>query len=118
MRLSFPFALILLLTACGPRTGDFQQSLYVFGTLVDITLHDTTQQQADEAVDDLEQTFQRMHRDWHAWQPGGELYDLNVAIADGRSSPLSDFTMPLLVQSTLLSRQSGGQEAWQKPLRW
>lgn len=110
MRLFYLFGLTLLLTlaACGPRTGDFQNTLYVFGTLVDITLHDTTQQQSDAAINDLEKTFQRMHRDWHAWQPGGELYDLNVAIAAGHGSTLSDFTLPLLVQSKALYHQSSG----------
>jgi len=110
MKLPYLFVISLLLTlsACAPKTTDFKHTLYVFGTLVDITLHDTTQQQSDAAVDELEKTFQRMHRDWHAWQPGGELYDLNVAIAAGRSSTISDFTMPLLVLSTELYHQSGG----------
>jgi thiamine biosynthesis lipoprotein len=102
-------SLLLSLPACAPKSTDFQQTLYVFGTMVDITLHDTTRAQADAAVEELEQTFQRMHRDWHAWQPGGELYDLNVAIAKGGSSTISDFTMPLLVLSKQLSRQSGGR---------
>ena len=76
MRLFYLFGLTLLLTlaACGPRTGDFQNTLYVFGTLVDITLHDTTQQQSDAAINDLEKTFQRMHRD-PGFRPTAEMED-------------------------------------------
>lgn len=48
------------------------------------------------AVHGLDETFQEMHREWHAWQGQGELMRLNRAIADGRGAQVSDSLAGLL----------------------
>lgn len=98
----------MLLSGCSRPPPDYHQSLFIFGTLVDITLHGTVGEQATAAVDAVDADFQRMHREWHAWMPGGELVALNRHIAAGESTTVSDFLLPLLLQARTLSIQSDG----------
>lgn len=67
-----------------PSHPVYQQQLFAFGTLIDITLVDVEPQAAREAVQAIDAMYQRQHRDWHAWQRG-QLTALNDAIAAGRS---------------------------------
>jgi thiamine biosynthesis lipoprotein len=98
----------LLHSGCTAPAADFHQSLFIFGTLVDITVHDSPQAQAEAAVAVVDDDFQRMHREWHAWKPGGELVALNRRLADGETTTVSDFLLPLLQQARTLSIQSDG----------
>jgi len=98
----------LLLTGCARPPPDFHQSLFIFGTLVDITVHGTAGEQAAAAVTAVDEDFERMHREWHAWKPGGELVALNRRLAAGESATVSDFLLPLLLQARTLSIQSDG----------
>jgi len=97
----------LLLAGCTQRPQDHHQSLFVFGTLVDITLNGADAQQAAAAVAAVEDDFQRMHREWHAWEPGSELVELNRRLAAGEAATVSDFLLPLLQQARTLSSRSG-----------
>lgn len=104
-----PLLLVLVLSACGPPMPQtYQQTLYVFGTLVDVTVLGAPQQQAADGVAAVDRLFQRMHREWHAWKPGGELIVLNASLAAGQDFTVSDFLLPLLQQSKTLYRQSDG----------
>jgi thiamine biosynthesis lipoprotein len=98
----------VLLTACTDTTRDYKQSLFIFGTLVDITVHGTPEEQAATAIAAVDDDFQRMHREWHAWMPGGELVNLNKHLAAGETATVSDFLLPLLLQARTLSIQSDG----------
>jgi len=104
---ALPFA-SMLLSGCTEPPADFHQSLFIFGTLVDITVHDATAEQAAAAVAAVDEDFQRMHREWHAWKPGGELVELNRHLAAGESTTVSNFLLPLLQQARTLSMQSDG----------
>ena len=97
----------LLLAGCGAGKGPYQAQLYVFGTLVEITLHDVTAAKGRQAVSRIRREFQRMHRDWHAWEPG-PLVDLNRAIAEGREAEVPESIIPLIVRSKTLYAQSDG----------
>ncbi len=99
---------LVLLGACAPSAPEYHRSLYVFGTLVDVDILGLTPEQAAKAVDAVETDFQRMHRDWHAWKPGGELVALNEQIAAGGSLRVSPFLMPLLEQGRALYLESDG----------
>jgi thiamine biosynthesis lipoprotein len=98
----------LLLSGCTAPPADFHQSLFIFGTLVDITVHDSPEEQAEAAVAAVDDDFQRMHHEWHAWKPGGELVALNRRLAGGETTTVSDFLLPLLRQARTLSIQSDG----------
>jgi thiamine biosynthesis lipoprotein len=98
----------VLLSGCTRAPVDFHQSLFIFGTLVDITVHGAPENLAADAVAAVDDDFQRMHREWHAWKPGGELVKLNRRLGSGETTPVSDFLLPLLLQAHTLSIQSDG----------
>lgn len=107
-----PLAIILIvalfITGCSEKqssTDNYQ--VFVFGTLVDITLWGADAEQQEEAVAAITQDFQRMHHEWHAWKPG-PLVDINQAIAQGTTIKVIPSLIPIIRQSQLLSRQSEG----------
>jgi thiamine biosynthesis lipoprotein len=87
---------LLSLTACGSHPSDHQQTLLVFGTLLDIKAYTDRPEHFNKAVWGLEQTFQEMHSEWHAWKGEGELVRLNLAFADSRSAVVSERLADLL----------------------
>ncbi|OIQ80552.1 thiamine biosynthesis lipoprotein ApbE precursor [mine drainage metagenome] len=99
--------LVCLLAGCG-REPLYQSQSYVFGTLVDISIYGEPEQRARLLASHVEQDFQRLHSQLHAWKPGGELYRLNSAFAEGRRLPLSPELAAILLDATQLSERSGG----------
>lgn len=98
--------ILVFITACDRGPRDHQQTLLVFGTLLDIKAYTDKPAQFDAAVRDLEQTFQAMHRDWHAWKGNGELVSLNRAIARGEAMTVSAELAGLLRQAKRYAVQS------------
>jgi len=100
---------VLALAACGGGEEEavHDATLFVFGTKVDITVRGVDAATAQAATAKLEQEFQRMHKDWHAWKPG-ELTQVNAAIAAGRSTPVSPFVKPVIVEGRRLEQLSDG----------
>jgi thiamine biosynthesis lipoprotein len=73
----------LCIAGCGqPPATSYEQQLFAFGTLVDISLYGVEPVQTLHAVEAIDNLFQRQHQDWHACQRGA-LDDLNRAIAEG-----------------------------------
>ena len=99
---------IFLLSACGEKPAEeYKETLYVFGTLVEVTLRGVEEDKAREAVAELGHGFQKMHKDWHAWKPG-ELVTINQAIAKGQTAKASPFLLPLIKQAKELHQSSQG----------
>ncbi|HEY0721241.1 MAG TPA: FAD:protein FMN transferase [Gammaproteobacteria bacterium] len=94
-----------LLVACS-RPQEYNEKIYVFGTLVDVTLWDVSEQKAQQSFQELNERFQQMHHDWHAWEQG-PLTDLNQAIAEGRSLKVDPSLIPLLEKSQEACERSG-----------
>lgn len=109
MKNLFAILIILgLLAGCAERQHSANTyQVYVFGTLVDITVWGAEPHQEEKAVAAITQDFQRMHHEWHAWQPG-PLVDINKAIAAGKSARVIHSLIPIIEQSIVLSRQSEG----------
>ena len=105
------FAILLalgsLMGCSEPQQSANTYQVYVFGTLVDITVWGAKRQQEEKAVAAITQDFQRMHHEWHAWKPG-PLVDINKAIAAGESVKVIPSLIPIIEQSTELSRNSEG----------
>ena len=99
--------LLFLLTACDRPPPEVRETLYVFGTLVEVVILDTEEDKARAAMAEVSAAFSHMHADWHAWKPG-ELSDLNAAIASGQAMRVSDFLLPLLRQGRTYEEMSGG----------
>ncbi len=85
----------------------YEEEIYVFGTLVNFTITGVPNATAKKAVKAVGEEFQHMHEDWHAWK-GGELTQLNHAISNGESRQVSDFLLPLIIQSKQFYQQSEG----------
>lgn len=103
------FILAALLAGCERNnTPDLQKAeLFVFGTLVEITVSGEDASTADRAFAAINADFRRMHRDWHAWEPG-PLTELNRAVARGEPAKVLPSLVPIIEQSQRLYRSSNG----------
>ena len=98
---------LVLLTAC-QRDGEQSAELYVFGTVVEIKLWGVSRQDASRAFVEIQQMFQAMHRDWHAWEPG-RLVDINKAFAEGKSATADTDIVEMIRRSQPLETATGGR---------
>lgn len=97
---------VLTITAC-QRTQSQSAEFFVFGTLVTVELPEATRSEAEILFGTLQQEFQRMHSDWHAWEPG-ELTRVNQSLQAGESIETSGEIIELIRRSQIYEEQSGG----------
>jgi thiamine biosynthesis lipoprotein len=95
-----------LLTACQRETQHSAQ-LFVFGTIVEVKLWGASKDQAGRAFSEIQQMFQGMHRDWHAWE-SGLLVEINEAFADGRAATANPEIVEMIRVSRWAEEKSGG----------
>ena len=98
---------LVLLVAC-QRNQEQNAELFVFGTIVEIKLWGATQEQSDRAFAELQQMFNGMHRDWHAWEPG-RLTDINQAFAQGQPAEADADIVAMIRRSQEIEQRSGGR---------
>jgi thiamine biosynthesis lipoprotein len=91
--------LLLSQLGCSKAPQDHRQTLLVFGTLLEIQAYTDQPELFSEAVKSLDKTFQKMHREWHAWKGEGELVQLNRALAQGKAHQVSAELSALLEQA-------------------
>lgn len=103
----FAFIFLILLTAC-QKNEEQSAELFVFGTIVEIKLWGASPAEASQAFTELQQMFQGMHRDWHAWEPG-RLMDINAAFASGQSATADEDIIAMIRQSQLVEKASDGR---------
>lgn len=72
---------VLFIAAC-QKTSLHQAEYFVFGTLVQVSIAEIDQAKAEAAFAELQLAFQKMHQDWHAWEPG-KLTAINRGLAAG-----------------------------------
>ena len=97
----------LFLTGCDSTPHLFKGKFLAFGTLVDITIAGIEQPAAQSATDIIEDDFKRMHRSWHAWDPG-PLGRVNRLIQTGATFSTPPSVLPLILRGKALSEQSNG----------
>jgi thiamine biosynthesis lipoprotein len=116
MRLTGPFRTALWLTVllfatlqggCS-RDRVHRADLYVFGTLVNITLYGASDSKARRAFSDVQEMFQGMHGDWHAWEPG-MLTEINQAFANRQAIEAGAQIVHMIRESQLIEARSGGR---------
>ncbi len=88
----------LLLAGCATPVSQHKHTIFVFGTLIEITLADVNETRAEQAFLELDGAFQRWHRQWTPWQDS-DLSRVNAALQQGNSIPLPASIEPLIVQS-------------------
>ena len=101
--------LLLAVQLCACRSQDEHRAEYfVFGTLVEVIVRESDEQDATRAFNDLQQRFQAMHRDWHAWEPGA-LTHINRAFSEGRPATIPAGIETLIRRSQELEILTGGR---------
>lgn len=100
-------ACTLLLTAC-QQEQERSASFLVFGTIVEVKLWGVSDEQSKSAFGELQQMFQGMHRDWHAWEPG-RLTQINQAFAAGQVATADADIVVMLQRSQALEQATGGR---------
>jgi len=110
MRKAIALLLVLLglLNSCSQHPQPYRDRLYVFGTLVEITLYADSPQQAQQALAAIHSGFREFHRQWHAWRPGGIVMRINQAIAAGQCIDVPASVKGFILKSQTLTRASGG----------
>jgi thiamine biosynthesis lipoprotein len=95
----------LLLLSCAEPQPE-KTELYVFGTLVNVSVSGADQAAAQSSFLELQEMFQYMHREWHAWEPG-QLSTINQAFA-AEQSALADLHIGKLIRHSQEYESSSG----------
>ena len=98
---------LVFLAAC-QRNQEQSAQLFVFGTIVELKLWGASPEDASNAFAEIQQMFQGMHRDWHAWEPG-RLTEINKAFAEGRSATADADIIEMVTRSQMLESKTGGR---------
>lgn len=85
----------------------YQQQLFTFGTLVDISLLSDNPAQAQQTIDLISAEFDRLHSDWHPWK-NGDLGQANQSFPALKSFSSTPSIISLIEQSQALSEKSNG----------
>ncbi len=100
--------LLLGLSACTPTPKPYHHTLYVFGTLVHLSVYTDTPQAAQTAFQQINTSFQAFHHRWHAWEPGGIVGKINQAIAQEHPITVPEDLKAFILKSQQLTRTSLG----------
>ena len=98
---------VLLLTACNREEPLHHEQFLAFGTLIEITTYGVDAAAAQQAGAAIEQDFQRMDRDWHAWHSSA-LTALNARLAQGQPATVDVALLDLITRARKLSLASDG----------
>jgi thiamine biosynthesis lipoprotein len=101
-------ALLAVLPAACRHATEHSAEMLVFGTIMQVKLWGVDEGLAGRAFADLQQMFQRMHRDWHAWEPG-LLTDINEAFAQGRPAAADADVVAMVRRSQVFEQRSEGR---------
>ena len=102
--------LALFLTACQSDKDQaelYQQQLFSFGTLVDISILSNNSEQTQQAINDISSQFDSLHEQWHPWK-NGILGQANKQFSKRNFFSSSPSILKLIKDSALLSEQSNG----------
>jgi thiamine biosynthesis lipoprotein len=103
----FPILFFMICSACSQQVEQ-RAEFFVFGTLVEVVVRNADPDSATQAFAVLQQRFQLMHRDWHAWEAGA-LAEINTAFATGQQAAVTEDIRYLILQSQQLEAQSEGR---------
>ena len=103
--LYFPLTAVISLSACSHHGKQYDYSIFAFGTLIDITLYDVTENQAVTAFEQLQQDFDRYHQNWSPWT-NGDLAQLNKKLNSQTTIQVPEHLIPLIKTSMDLSQRS------------
>jgi FAD:protein FMN transferase len=94
---------LLLGDAAGAAEGLARRDHFLFGSPVRLIAR-----AGDAPLAAVLADLQRLHVQWNAWKPGGELGRLNAALREGRAAPASAALRAMIGLSARLERDSFG----------
>ncbi len=97
---------LVLIAGCA-KEPIYRQQSYVFGTLVEVTIWGENDARAQELTGKVLREFDRMHKEFHAWQPS-ELTKVNAAIAKGQAVNTTPELAAMLQDAAQFSAKAGG----------
>jgi thiamine biosynthesis lipoprotein len=98
----------LLASSCASNTGtEYRHTIFAFGTLIEITLLNTTESIANNAFDHLERSFHDYHASWTPWE-ASDLSRINQSIQAGNKATVAPQVLPLITASKDLFEKSNG----------
>lgn len=97
----------MLLAGCRLSETDSSTGFAVFGTEVEVQLHDTGPRQSQAAYAEVGALLQRLHRELHPWEDGA-LMELNRAIAAGQAHETTPDIVELIGTSRSLEAATDG----------
>jgi len=107
-RLFIVLLLTLAASACSQDHDDaFHDQFFAFGTLIDLTLYGVDPATARQASERIEQDFQDMHGNWHAWQASA-LTRINEQLASQKTATADTSILPMITEANRLSQLSNG----------
>jgi thiamine biosynthesis lipoprotein len=98
---------LLLLVGCRAEPERISESFFVFGSEATIEVSGVTADVAQPAFADVSADLRFLHQQWHAWDPG-PLADLNAALKNGETVPLSPLFRDVIERSLRHAEQSEG----------
>ena len=101
---SLLFLFFVFLTACG-RPPIVEKEAYIFGTRIEVLVADTDQNEGERAIQAVLKEFQRIHNNYHAWQPS-QLTDLNNNIQKNEPFLLNEELKSFVLNAQNLSEKS------------
>lgn len=99
---------VMLLSGCAEEPRQHKAEFFIFGTMMGVTLWGADDAQANEVFSSLQDAFQAMHSDWHAWEPG-KLTEINNSFARGDIAPANEDIIELVKRSQELEARTGGR---------
>lgn len=99
---------VIPLFACQRPLQAFNETIAVFGTLVKLTVYASTQTQATQAFAAVNNRFQQIHTEWHAWEKGGLVSKINQAISDGQPIDVGMEVASFIQRNQYLCQQTEG----------
>ncbi len=95
------------LTACSPAPQEHRDTLYVFGTLVEVTQWGVNDTEAAKTLKSIETDLNFMHEAYHAWKPGS-LGRVNSLLSTTSRFTANTSLLDLIAESKDLSHKSDG----------
>jgi len=99
---------LLAVAGCQSQSRVYQAQFFIFGTVLEVSIQGVDEGAANAAFQELQQDFQAMHRDWHAWEPGA-LVRINEAFAADRTALADPSTVELIRRSQALEKATEGR---------
>ena len=98
----------ILLAGCSEEPRQHKAEFFIFGTMMGVTLWGADDEQASQVFSTLQEAFQTMHRDWHAWEPG-MLTGVNDSFARGEPAQANAEIAQMVRRSQELEAATGGR---------